>query len=83
MTPLHECIEIAGGAVALTRELNKRIPRPVTYQAVMKWARQGRLPRTEWTGETAYAEALSQVVGGKVSAERLLTSMRPAVSHAS
>lgn len=65
-------MELAGGPVALTRELNKRIEKPVTYQAVLKWVRQGRLPRTEWTGETQYAKAMSQAVGGQVKVRDLL-----------
>lgn len=31
----------------------------VTYQALRKWEARGRLPRTEWTGETNYAEKLA------------------------
>ena len=72
MNPIQTVLELAGGPVALTRELNKRISRPVTYQAVLKWARQGRLPRTEWTGETNYAKAMSAAVGGKVKVRELL-----------
>ena len=30
----------------------------VTYQAVRKWEAAGRLPRTEWTGETEYANKI-------------------------
>lgn len=82
MTDLLRCVQLAGGPVALTRELNKRLPRPVTYQAVLKWVRVGRLPRTEWTGETAYAQALSDAVGGQVTREQLLAvppAARPAL----
>jgi hypothetical protein len=64
-------MELAGGPIALTRELNKRIKKPVTYQAVLKWARQGCLPRTEWTGETHYAKAISAAVGGKLKVREL------------
>lgn len=67
---------MAGGPVALTREMNRRLPRPVTYQAVRKWVLAGRLPRTEWTGETNYAAAISEVVGGQVSREQLMASGR-------
>lgn len=74
MTDLLRCVQLAGGPVALTRELNKRLPRPVTYQAVLKWVRAGRLPRTEWTGETAYAQALSDAVGGQITREQLLAA---------
>ena len=76
MNPIQTVMDLAGGPVALTREINKRIDRPVTYQAVLKWARQGRLPRTEWTGETRYAKAMSAAVGGKVKVRELL--VRPA-----
>lgn len=72
MNPIQTVMDLAGGPVALTREINKRIERPVTYQAVLKWARQGRLPRTEWTGETRYAKAMSSAVGGKVKVRELL-----------
>ena len=77
MNPIQHAITLAGGPVALTRELNKRIGKPVTYQAVLKWARQGRLPRTEWTGETHYAKAISAAIGGQIKVRELL--VRPAV----
>jgi len=76
MNPIQTVMDLAGGPVALTREINKRIEKPVTYQAVLKWARLGRLPRTEWTGETKYAKAMSAAVGGKVKVRELL--VRPA-----
>jgi hypothetical protein len=72
MNALNQVLELAGGPVKLTRELNKRIDKPVTYQAVMKWIRQGHLPRTDWTGETQYARALSAAVGGRVKVRDLL-----------
>jgi hypothetical protein len=72
MNAIHQVLELAGGPVALTREINKRIAKPVTYQAVLKWARNGRLPRTEWTGETSYAKAMSSAVGGRVKVRELL-----------
>lgn len=72
MNPIQTVLELAGGPVALTREINKRISRPVTYQAILKWVRNGRLPRTEWTGETQYAKAMSAAVGGKVKVRELL-----------
>ena len=77
MNPIQHAINLAGGPVALTRELNKRIGKPVTYQAVLKWARQGHLPRTEWTGETGYAKAISAAIGGQIKVRELL--VRPAV----
>lgn len=38
--------------------------------AVVRWFKKGRLPRTEWTGETQYAEKLSRAFG--VSKDDLL-----------
>lgn len=80
MNLIQHAIELAGGPVALTRELNKRISKPITYQAVLKWARQGHLPRTEWTGETSYAKALSAAVNGQIKVRALL--VRPTVTEA-
>ena len=39
----------------------------VTYQALKKWEKAGRLPRTDWTGETDYAAAIDRATGGRVS----------------
>lgn len=44
----------------------------VSHQAVRKWERRGRLPRTEWTGETNYAERIAAAVDGAVTTEDLL-----------
>jgi hypothetical protein len=44
----------------------------VTYQAVRKWESKGRLPRTEWTGETDHASKIEEATGGTVSRGELL-----------
>lgn len=44
----------------------------VTYQAVRKWEKLGRLPRTEWTGETDYCSAIEKATKGEVTREQLL-----------
>jgi hypothetical protein len=44
----------------------------LTYQAVRKWRVKG-LPRTEWTGETNYAETIERLSAGKYSRDDLLT----------
>lgn len=44
----------------------------VSHQAVRKWERAGRLPRTEWTGETNYASRIQLLAGGEVTREQLL-----------
>ncbi len=72
MNLIQQSIGLAGGPVALTRELNNHLSKPITYQAVLKWARQGHLPRTEWTGETSYAKAISAAIGGQIKVGELL-----------
>jgi len=42
-----------------------------THQAIRKWQRAGRLPRTEWTGETNYAEKISSLCGGQPTVDQL------------
>lgn len=44
----------------------------VTHQAVRKWEAAGRMPRTEWTGETGYARVIERVTDGVVTREQLL-----------
>ena len=43
----------------------------VSGKAVMKWVSTGRLPRTEYTGETAYADRISRATNGVVTREEL------------
>jgi len=43
----------------------------VSYQAIQKWRRLGRPPRTEYTGETRYAAAISRATQGQVSVSDL------------
>ena len=43
----------------------------VTYQAVNKWADRG-FPRTEWSGETNYTQAIEDLTGGKYTKADLL-----------
>lgn len=45
----------------------------VSGQAIRKWEAKGRLPRTEWTGETHYAEEIERLTAGKVTKDRLLS----------
>lgn len=54
----------------------------VSHQAVRKWQRQGRLPRTEWTGETAYAAAIEQATAGEVKRDVLMAKWPATVAEA-
>lgn len=62
---ITSAIEIAG-----LSELAKACN--VTYQAVRKWEAAGRLPRTEWTGETGYAAVIETVTKGRITKAKLL-----------
>jgi predicted site-specific integrase-resolvase len=44
----------------------------VTYQAIRKWEKAGRLPRTEWTGETNYAALIERLTKRRVTRKALL-----------
>lgn len=45
----------------------------ISYQAVKKWEKAGRLPRTDWTGETNYAEIIEKATSGAITRDQLLT----------
>jgi hypothetical protein len=51
-------------------------------QAVRKWEAAGRLPRTEWTGETNYAEQIEKLTGGAVPKSELLAKWPAAQQEA-
>lgn len=48
----------------------------LTPKAVRKWRLAGKLPRTEYTGETAYAAVIERQTQGRVTREQLL-ALRP------
>jgi hypothetical protein len=74
MNPIRQAIEILGGYSATARACR------VTYAAVRRWHKNGRLPRTELTGETQYAKAmakaLTQLRAHKISRTTLLDQTR-------
>jgi len=63
--PLTKAIEALGLGV-LAKHLG------VSGQAVRKWEAAGRLPRTEWTGETDYGSTIERVTEGQVTRQSLL-----------
>lgn len=70
MPPLERAVRILGGYSATGRVCG------VSFMSVIKWVKKGHLPRTEWTGETNYAEKIASALDGIVSREELL-SIRP------
>ena len=43
----------------------------ITYQAIRRWERNGRMPRTEWTGETDYGRRIELLTEGEVTDQQL------------
>jgi hypothetical protein len=66
-SPLDVAIDQVG-LVRLSRELQ------VTHQAVRKWSARRRMPRTEWTGETAYSQKIEALTDGAVTRAMLLAA---------
>lgn len=54
----QKAIRLAGGGVAVSSRCD------VSYEAVRKWGIKG-FPRTEWTGETNYAETIIRMIHEK------------------
>lgn len=63
--PLTVGIELVGLA-KMARELG------ISYQAIRLWEKRGRMPRTEWTGETSYCAKIQEMTDGAVTKESLL-----------
>lgn len=70
--PLERVFELLGGPTGVLKALQAQGIDIKTPWAVNKWLRAGRLPRTEYTGETSYAKALELAVNGQVTAEVML-----------
>lgn len=48
----------------------------IRYQSLQKWQAKGRLPRTDWTGETDYASRIEEATKGAVTRDQLLNLKR-------
>lgn len=48
----------------------------VTPQALYKWEAKGRVPRTDWTGETDYARCIETATKGQITRDQLLNLNR-------
>lgn len=72
---VKQAVDFAGGAARAGAVCG------VSTRAIYKWISSGCLPRTEYTGETCYAEKLAKASCGAFSAAELLEKASP--SHAS
>lgn len=71
---LKIAINLAGGPSAVAKETK------VSTRAVHKWLQKNSLPRTDYTGETAYSASIVALVtekhGHRFTASQLLDSLR-------
>lgn len=73
---MKEAVKLAGGPLKVAKSCE------ISTSAVHKWITNGRLPRTEYTGETKYAEILAALSGGKFDARQLLENLKPMKAEA-
>ena len=70
---VKEAIDLVPGKVVGASEVCG-----VSVRAVYKWINAGRLPRTDYTGETDYANRLSKASSGEFSPEQILNPIAAA-----
>jgi hypothetical protein len=71
LNPIKIAFDAVGGRTKAASLLNR------SYMAMSKMEKRGLLPRTEYTGETNYAEVLAANSAGKFTAEWLKDKARP------
>ena len=71
MNPIQLAIDAVGGRTSAAALLG------ISYVAVRKMAEKGVLPRTDYTGETKYAEIFAKNSKGKLTKEWLLDKANP------
>lgn len=79
-SPIIEVFDLLKGPSGVARKLGEQ-GISITPWACNKWLRAGRLPRTDYTGETQYAAALERAVDGRISAQALLEAGRAAATN--
>lgn len=76
MSALKDAITKAGGIGRASKACE------VSPRAIYKWLASGCLPRTDYTGETNYAQRLAAAAAGEFTAEWLLAEAAPKKSAA-
>ncbi|KAF0804906.1 regulatory protein [Alcanivorax xiamenensis] len=71
MPSLKSVIDDAGGVASVSRLLG------ISPRAIYKWLEAGSLPRTEYSGETDYAQKLARLDAVEHSASEILELCRP------
>lgn len=68
INPIKTAVDGCGGVIAVA------VACGLSQRAVYKWIGSRRLPRTEYTGETQYCEAIAKISNGKFTAQELRDS---------
>lgn len=71
MNPIKHAFDAVGGRTKAAFLLGR------SYMAMSKMEKRGVLPRTEYTGETTYAQILAKHSNGSFTAEWLLDKANP------
>lgn len=71
MSAIRDAVSKVGGAAKAA------VVCGVSTRAIYKWLSAEALPRTDYTGETNYAERLADASGGAFSADWLLNQAAP------
>lgn len=67
--PIKEAVNHCGGVFAVATACG------LSQRAIYKWISRRCLPRTEYTGETEYADVLAEISNGKFTAKQLRDSV--------
>lgn len=68
---IAKAVEAAGGPIKAAKACG------LSRQSIDKWIQRQQLPRTEYTGETSYAEALAAAADNSFSADWLRNQASP------
>lgn len=71
MHTLKDAIEAAGGVSSVASGIH------ITERAIYKWLTKGRLPRSEYTGESLYSQKIAELSKGKFTKEQILKAGNP------
>mgnify|MGYP001557567868 FL=1 len=71
MNPIKHAFDAVGGRAKAALLLGR------SYMAMSKMEKRGILPRTEYTGETTYAQILASNSNGAFTAQWLLDEAKP------
>lgn len=71
MNPMQKAISAVGGRTKAASLLG------ISYVAVRKMEEKGSLPRTDYTGETSYAQTLASNSNGLITRDWLMDKANP------